>query len=168
MTEGFVPVFAPWTEEQVDALYEYQHGGWGHPFTCGSCRDKYHVEGTLVATTDGWTCETCDDVQAWAYAAMFEGPPPGWKAFISDVVPVKTDPSVYETGGKLSRPRWWAKFRARLFRQSWIACPLCGEEFASFEAGDVRMRSVDAEPWDFSLTCERHKRPRYLQDMLSV
>ena len=56
-------ITAPWTEEQVAALNDYQRGGWMHPFTC-------HDNAVLVATAAGWTCLSCDFTQDWAHAFM--------------------------------------------------------------------------------------------------
>lgn len=46
---------APWTQDQVNSLNDYQAAGVFHPFTCGNenCRAD------LTATIDGWYCETC-------------------------------------------------------------------------------------------------------------
>lgn len=89
----------PWTPEQVAALNAFQRCGRVHPFTCGVCRDrdtdalvakieaaraagepdppwKSGGQHALVATADGWVCETCDYTQDWAHAFMAEPPPP--------------------------------------------------------------------------------------------
>ena len=71
-------IVAPWTQEQVDALNEYQTSGWMHPFTCGHCRDTLGTDHgsndrALVATVDGWRCRTCAYTQDWAHAFMAEG-----------------------------------------------------------------------------------------------
>lgn len=88
-------ITAPWSDELVKQLNKYQTNGCGHPYTCGSCRDKYHTrfivnngklipepldfkpwEGdnwkqvvikdrNLVATRHGWICHTCDEIQDW-------------------------------------------------------------------------------------------------------
>ena len=83
----------PWTPEQVEALNRWQTAGYVHPFTCGVCRDRdtdayvaaieaaraagepdpprpRFGEHALVATADGWVCETCDYTQDWAHEAM--------------------------------------------------------------------------------------------------
>lgn len=68
---------APWTPDQVAALNAYQHGRF-HPFTCCSavnpdnCRDKFGFDAALVATENGWVCETCDYTQDWAHSRMVE------------------------------------------------------------------------------------------------
>jgi hypothetical protein len=80
-------IFAPFTPEQVEALNEYQQGGWGHPFTCcgpDSCRDRLGTgdDGrALVATENGWVCRTCDYNQDWAHSFMLGGPPDWFQAF---------------------------------------------------------------------------------------
>ena len=78
---------APWSDEQVEALNDYQQAGWMHPFTCGRCRDAdtrwpspdQHL---LVATNDGWTCPACDYTQDWAHDFMFHGPPEALRALL--------------------------------------------------------------------------------------
>lgn len=59
-------IIAPWTLEQIAALEQWQ--ATMHPYTCGHCRDRYGVDGDLVATVDGWVCLTCSDTQNWALA----------------------------------------------------------------------------------------------------
>lgn len=69
MKEGFCK--APWTEEQVAFLNEYQQVGFMHPFTCGNegCRND------LVATKNGWICSDpdCNYTQDWAHDFMANG-----------------------------------------------------------------------------------------------
>jgi len=80
-------VKAPWTEEQVNKLNEFQSSRRMHPFTCGSgnrtdeAHKTYQAQhggdfGQLVATTDGWRCPVCDYRQDWAHEFMFKGAPP--------------------------------------------------------------------------------------------
>lgn len=61
---------APWSDEQVKGLNQYQQQGRGHPFT-----GERHSDGSeciLVATNQGWvTC--CGDgrvIQTWAWDFM--------------------------------------------------------------------------------------------------
>ena len=65
---------APWTQEQVDRLNEYQRAGAFHPFTCPrehSCSERLYGAVELVATVDGWVCpKDCDYTQDWAHAMM--------------------------------------------------------------------------------------------------
>lgn len=62
---------APWTEDQVRSLNEYQASGCMHPFTC-------HCRGSLVAQTDGWKCpSTCDWKQTWCWDWMADW---SWKS----------------------------------------------------------------------------------------
>jgi hypothetical protein len=66
---------APWTEEEVQKLNEFQKDGRFHPFTCGGDRkDRYHLdgEGILVATTQGWMCPFCDYKQNWCHQVMID------------------------------------------------------------------------------------------------
>jgi hypothetical protein len=82
-------IHAPWTEEQVKALNEYQADGHFHPYTCGK-RDTHPYQGSfviwhedpeidrkvvdveldvLIATENGWLCPCpgCDYTQDWAH-----------------------------------------------------------------------------------------------------
>jgi len=75
---------APWTDEQVEALNQFQASRRMHPFTCGSGNrtDAAQVEAVaqhgmndavlLVATNDGWVCQACDYTQTWAHGFMVE------------------------------------------------------------------------------------------------
>ena len=55
---------APWSDEQVRSLNEYQESGFFHPFTC-RCR------GNLVAQQDGWICPNgCEWSQTWCWDWM--------------------------------------------------------------------------------------------------
>lgn len=69
-------IAAPWTQEQVDLLNKYQHGGQFHPYTCGNDRGsiahkdyalatRQSDDGILVATRDGWRCPVCNYKQDW-------------------------------------------------------------------------------------------------------
>ena len=56
---------APFTEDQVNSLNDFQHVGYYHPVTCGNnCRAN------LIARKDGWHCPTCDYTQSWAHGYM--------------------------------------------------------------------------------------------------
>lgn len=68
---------APFTDEQVKALNEYQTKGRFHPFTCCSpesvtecLRIKGTAEGLLTATNDGWICPCGKYKQDWAHEFM--------------------------------------------------------------------------------------------------
>ena len=76
---------APFTNEQVNNLNEYQSLGIGHPFTCGGqpteftdesgtftekSRENCPNEGTLIATNDGWVCPCGKYKQDWAHKFM--------------------------------------------------------------------------------------------------
>ena len=57
---------APWSEEQVKNLREFQVSGAGHPFE-GS-------NGPLIPTVNGWVeAEGGPVVQDWAYAGILDG-----------------------------------------------------------------------------------------------
>lgn len=66
---------APFTEEQVAKLNEYQTLGFMHPFTCGG---EYCTRGTennwwlLIATPAGWVCPCGKYKQSWAHTFMLE------------------------------------------------------------------------------------------------
>ena len=58
-------VQAPFTEDQVCSLNEYQKAGKFHPFTCECGKSD------LVATQEGWICPcVCGYTQSWAHAWM--------------------------------------------------------------------------------------------------
>lgn len=75
---------APFSEEQVIKLNEYQKSEKGHPFTCCSpsditdCKrkndnpeDTYEErEGILIATKEGWICPCGKYKQNWAHPFM--------------------------------------------------------------------------------------------------
>lgn len=69
---------APFTDEQVKTLNEYQKCGMMHPFTCCSPEDIPEClrtkggphEGLLVATTEGWVCPCGKYKQDWAHEFM--------------------------------------------------------------------------------------------------
>lgn len=67
-------ITAPWTEEQVRNLNEWQKCESVHPFTCGTDG----CDGILIASTEGWTCPKCDYTQKWAHTSMGEPIPPGF------------------------------------------------------------------------------------------
>lgn len=60
-------IYAPFSDEQVKNLNDYQKLGIVHPFTCGKDHDGNRV---LVATNNGWVCPTCDYSQNWAHEFM--------------------------------------------------------------------------------------------------
>ena len=59
---------APFTQQEVDSLNNWQKLGYVHPFTCGN--DSSHRP--LLATTDGWICQDCDYTQDWAHEFMLK------------------------------------------------------------------------------------------------
>lgn len=62
-------IHAPFTEEQVVNLNNWQKDGRFHPFTCGSGQHKTQ---SLIAGTSGWHCPLCDYKQTWAHEFMGE------------------------------------------------------------------------------------------------
>lgn len=60
---------APFTEEQVASLNDFQRAGVMHEFTCRR-RDDHQGEGILRATVEGWVCDECDYTQSWAFSFM--------------------------------------------------------------------------------------------------
>lgn len=69
-------ITAPFTDEQVRLLNEWQQHSTMHPFTCRRRTETphgYHDSrdfGVLVATRDGWVCRDCDYTQDWAHDFM--------------------------------------------------------------------------------------------------
>jgi len=76
---------APFTDEQVKSLNEFQKKGRFHPFTCCSpsnikeCKRRNNEgdtweekEGMLIATKDGWVCPCGKYKQDWAHKFMTE------------------------------------------------------------------------------------------------
>ena len=63
-----VAVKAPWTKEQVKALWERQFTRRFHPYTCGECGQ------TLVPRASGWFCSglECEYTQDWAHKEDME------------------------------------------------------------------------------------------------
>lgn len=58
---------APWTEDQISSLNDYQASGRFHPFTC-----VMPGHGALTAITSGWIClePDCRYRQPWAHGWM--------------------------------------------------------------------------------------------------
>jgi hypothetical protein len=86
---------APWTPEQVEALWRHQVNPIVHPYTC-ICGEN------LVPTPDGWVCEKCPYRQNWAHdlAEEYRGSykrgldgPPGRIGDISETGPRGPDPT---------------------------------------------------------------------------
>lgn len=100
---------APWTEAEVDSLNACQQNSRYHPFTCENCRDNLGVTNTdgtsndrlLVATKDGWICETCDYTQDWAHESMVNGSWREIQAGIENFARFVTD--------ELFPEPWWKK-----------------------------------------------------------
>lgn len=79
---------APWTDEEVAHLNEWQHSQLTHPFTCGNRKrethpfeEEYYDFGVLRATRDGWVCPYCKYTQNWAHDFMFKKIPDSLKQF---------------------------------------------------------------------------------------
>jgi hypothetical protein len=62
-------VKAPWTDEQIKALEEYQTDGRFHPYTCGSNHKGLRI---LTPTKDGWVCKYCEYKQDWCHSFHFK------------------------------------------------------------------------------------------------
>lgn len=65
-------IFAPWDNETVDALNDFQVRLVMHPFTCGA---EHFTPGeqVLIATPGGWICPcspACGYTQGWAHSFM--------------------------------------------------------------------------------------------------
>jgi hypothetical protein len=73
-------IAAPWSDEQVIKLNDYQQCGWVHGYTCVNRGNPSHFgtgsEGLLEARNDGWHCDVCGYHQTWAHAGTFHGAPP--------------------------------------------------------------------------------------------
>jgi len=87
-------VWAPFTQDQVDALTRFQQGRWMHPFTCPNRSNYDHADiwgdrGTLVPQQQAMTCVNCGFFQLWVHAYMLEPPPPWY-----DEMLVKYDPAL--------------------------------------------------------------------------
>lgn len=63
-------IVAPWTDEQVDALNDYQAESMFHPYTCSEAHTGDRRN--LVATTRGWICRYCNYTQDWAHSQVVE------------------------------------------------------------------------------------------------
>lgn len=61
---------APFTDEQVKNLNDYQESGIMHEFTCGNQNHPMGQARCLVATKDGWVCPGCNYTQDWAHDWM--------------------------------------------------------------------------------------------------
>lgn len=68
---------APWTDEQVASLVEFQRSGWFHEFTCGVCGS------TLQPRADGWHCWRDAYRQDWAHEFMTNW---DWQRWRSDLL----------------------------------------------------------------------------------
>lgn len=60
---------APFTQEQVDRLNEYQKLGFMPEFTCDN---EHGGQRILVATNSGWICTECDYKQNWSHKSMLD------------------------------------------------------------------------------------------------
>lgn len=82
-------IYAPFSDEQVKNLNEYQKSGKFHPFTCCSPEDikdcmrgvffaneneinMEQNEGLLTAKNEGWVCPCGKYTQNWAHKFMSE------------------------------------------------------------------------------------------------
>lgn len=78
-------VNAPWTDDQVESLNQYQLAGWLHPFTNHWRVALSNPKVDLIATTDGWV-ETPggEVVQNWAHRYMADWSWKGMKPSLGD------------------------------------------------------------------------------------
>jgi len=58
---------APWPQETVDKLNQYQNAGQFHPFTCPGNKPDCEKHRNLIATTDGWVCQCGEYKQDWTH-----------------------------------------------------------------------------------------------------
>lgn len=63
---------APWSEEEIKKLNDYQQSGMGHPYTCDRSHKECEVhegdylkDGILIATKEGWVCPCGKYKQNW-------------------------------------------------------------------------------------------------------
>ncbi|TAZ20725.1 hypothetical protein ELH77_19155 [Rhizobium ruizarguesonis] len=66
-------VEAPFTDEQVKHLNDWQERGDVHPFTCPGDRPECAEGRELFATRDGWVCRCAEYCQFWAHDFMAGG-----------------------------------------------------------------------------------------------
>jgi hypothetical protein len=67
---------APWTDDQVASLREYQRAGTSHPYTSMFGKD-------LIPTIEGWREERNGDVvQDWCYEWTADW---SWKTMLSEL-----------------------------------------------------------------------------------
>lgn len=66
-------MYAPWSDQEIEALRKHQEDDQRHPYTCGNRGDgkhpfeeKYLDTGALRPTREGWVCPYCDYTQDWA------------------------------------------------------------------------------------------------------
>ncbi len=97
---------APFTDEQVAALNQFQCAGHMHPFTCPGNRDCSDRD--LIATTDGWVCPCGAYKQSWAHKFMLVEP-------VNPLEPLNTQS---EEG---SVPRRVRKLADRIVQMHWRA-----------------------------------------------
>lgn len=80
-------VKAPFTQEQIDNINDYQKGGRFHPFTCMSynnCKREENKWGELVATRDGLVCPCGKYKQDWVHDMMTQKQEPSPFKFKDD------------------------------------------------------------------------------------
>jgi hypothetical protein len=53
-------VYAPWNDEQIDALDKWQCDNSKHPYTC-ICGES------LTPYKNGWCCDYCGHRQTWCF-----------------------------------------------------------------------------------------------------
>jgi hypothetical protein len=61
---------APWSDDQVGALNDWQRNKRFHPFTCPGDYPGCAKRRELIATRDGWVCACGNYRQGWAHGLM--------------------------------------------------------------------------------------------------
>ena len=64
---------APWTDQEVNNINDFQRSNWFHGFTCPSLAHTSHVD--LIAGNDALHCSDphCDYTQTWVHEFMASG-----------------------------------------------------------------------------------------------
>lgn len=76
-------IYAPFDEQQVRNLNDFQVSSYMHPFTCAGegCKDEIG-DRPLRAAADGWHCTHCGYTQDWAHCFMADG---SWRGYAEDI-----------------------------------------------------------------------------------
>ncbi len=63
MSDETTIIRAPWSEDVVRRLYQWQKSGIVHPYTCGDAKCR----AVLIPTVNGWRCPDCSYRQNWCH-----------------------------------------------------------------------------------------------------